>query len=178
MAIGLTLAIAACDAPPADLRTWTPQDHQHTTQSGAQAKGQVDGETKEVFPGVDQVTVATWSSKCVMCHGRVGRGDGPQARMYGPKEKPKDLTEPAWHAAIQDEQIAATIRNGKGKMPPFALPDATIEGLVRLVRLFNRDRTDSSAAAATGSAAATAPTTAAATSKAGPSAGGSPSASE
>ncbi len=144
--------LGACDTSPTGLREWTPDDHQHTTKSGAQAKGQVDGEEKEIFPGVDQVVVATWTSKCVLCHGQVGRGNGPQAAMY----KPKDLSDPAWQAGVTDEQIIESIQKGKGKMPAFMLPEKTAEGLAKLVRLFNRDKSARQAAGVSPTASASA----------------------
>lgn len=51
-----------------------------------------------------------------------------------------DLSEPAWQERTSDEQIAAVIRQGKGAMPAFDLPDGTVQGLVKLVRLFHAGR--------------------------------------
>jgi hypothetical protein len=56
--------------------------------------------------------------------------------------KATNLSDPAWQAAATDEQIARTIKLGKGAMPAFALPDGTIANLVRLVRMMNSARLD------------------------------------
>ena len=70
------------------------------------------------------------------CHGTVGRGDGPQ----GPMVRASDLTRPAWQASVTDAQIAQTIRTGRGSMPAFDLPESTVNGLVRLIRLLDMSR--------------------------------------
>ncbi|MEN9581730.1 MAG: hypothetical protein RJA70_4739 [Pseudomonadota bacterium] len=148
----VTAVLLGCDSKPVDLREWTVSDHQHNSQSGATEKGQVAGEAKEVLPGIDQVALATWTAKCVLCHGKLGRGDGPQSPMFSPR----DLSDPAWQTATTDAQMLSSIQQGKGKMPGFALPEKTALSLVKLVRVFNRD----AAAAAAASGAAPAPTAA------------------
>lgn len=47
-----------------------------------------------------------------------------------------DLSRPDWQANVTDDEIAATIRNGKNKMPKFDLPDQVVTGLVLRVRSF------------------------------------------
>jgi cytochrome c oxidase cbb3-type subunit 3 len=74
----------------------------------------------------------TWRSQCQSCHGPSGRGDGPQ----GPMNKAADLGREDWQAKVKDEEIAATILNGKGKMPKFDLPDEVVKGLVARVRSY------------------------------------------
>jgi len=55
---------------------------------------------------------------CAVCHGAGGRGDGPAAkRLDAP---PLDLTDArAYKQGSSQDQIAASIRNGSGAMPPF-----------------------------------------------------------
>ena len=143
----------SCSRTPDDLREWKPSDHQHTANPNA---GQVNtsadsgraGAAKML--GVDDVVLATWKQKCTVCHGMIGRGDGPQGAML----KVRNLADPAWQASVSDEQIANVIKNGKGAMPATNIPDKTIKGLVRLVRLMNpqRRKGDAGEAAADGSA--------------------------
>jgi hypothetical protein len=46
-----------------------------------------------------------------------------------------DLTRADWQATVTDEQLAASIVNGKGKMPPFPnLPPKIVAGLVGRIR--------------------------------------------
>jgi cytochrome c oxidase cbb3-type subunit 3 len=138
--VGLvSLALAtACDRTPEDLREWRPSDHHHTTESESQSRGapQVSGSAEPSMPGLEDVTIATWRTRCAGCHGQLGRGDGPQ----GPMVKARDLSDPAWQASVTDERIAETITKGRGLMPPSALPKETVENLVHLVRLMNRER--------------------------------------
>ena len=80
-----------------------------------------------------------FQTRCFVCHGRGGKGDGPSAT--GLAEKPQDLTDPAWQRATSDDRIRTVIQGGGiaiGKtsaMPPN--PDLTqeqIQGLVSFVR--------------------------------------------
>lgn len=134
-ALLLFCVLSACDKPAGDLREWRPEDHDHTTNPGQdQVVGGPDAGSQELArAGLDEVTVTAWGQNCVRCHGHVGKGDGPQGGMF----HATDLTNPAWQRAVTDEQIAATIKNGRGAMPPFNLPDATIKTLVRLIRLLD-----------------------------------------
>jgi mono/diheme cytochrome c family protein len=117
------------------VREWRASDHDHTSspsagQAGPESMGAAAAAANQ---GVDEVTIVAWKQNCVPCHGIVGAGDGPQ----GAAARAANLTTPAWQASVTDEQIADAIRRGKGAMPAFPLPDATIAGLVRLVRLLN-----------------------------------------
>lgn len=47
-----------------------------------------------------------------------------------------DLSRADWQEKVTDDEIAATIRNGKNKMPKFDLPDQVVSGLVQRVRAF------------------------------------------
>jgi mono/diheme cytochrome c family protein len=80
-----------------------------------------------------------FQTRCFVCHGRGGKGDGPSAT--GLAEKPQDLTDPTWQRATSDDRIRTVIQGGGiaiGKtsaMPPN--PDLTqeqLQGLVSFVR--------------------------------------------
>lgn len=120
------MGAAACDrAPsPAGLKEWTAADHDmepgQTAKQGSRAKG--------AGPNLADLT---WQNQCATCHGALGRGDGPQGPMY----KPTDLSRADWQDRTKDDEIAATIRNGKGRMPKFDLPDDVVAGLVGRIRL-------------------------------------------
>jgi mono/diheme cytochrome c family protein len=143
----LALLAVACDQAPPDLRVWRPSDHDHTTNPGeGQVEGGPDAGTAPELAahGLNEVTIVAWQQNCVRCHGRLGRGDGPQ----GISIRATDFTNQAWQAAVTDEQLVQAIRDGKGAMPAFPLPEPTIKSLVQLVRLLGR----ASAPAPSGSA--------------------------
>jgi cytochrome c oxidase cbb3-type subunit 3 len=149
----LLLVTVACDRAPADLRPWRPSDHDHTSEPGNNqvvADAGVDPEL--AAHGLNEVALVAWEQNCVKCHGRFGRGDGPQ----GPMTRAADLTNPRFQSTVTDEQMRAVIRSGRGLMPAFPLPDSTLGTLVQLIRLLGQGRAQAEAepsAAAVGSAA-------------------------
>jgi mono/diheme cytochrome c family protein len=58
---------------------------------------------------------ATYKSKCLMCHGATGTPNPAMAKAMGIKP----VSDPEMKALTVD-QIAATVKNGKGKMKPIA----------------------------------------------------------
>jgi mono/diheme cytochrome c family protein len=80
-----------------------------------------------------------FQTRCFVCHGRGGKGDGPSAT--GLAEKPQDLTDPTWQRATSDDRIRTVIQGGgiaigkTGAMPPNPdLNQEQIQGLVSFVR--------------------------------------------
>jgi mono/diheme cytochrome c family protein len=142
-AASLVLAVLAA-APSAgcrkdeEAREWRASDHDHTAapNAGQAPVGADGGIVRPPIPGLDEVTLVAWRRSCASCHGTLGRGDGPQ----GPSTRARDLSDPSWQASVSDAEIARVIRDGRGAMPKFDLPQATLEGLVRLVRLFDTTR--------------------------------------
>jgi mono/diheme cytochrome c family protein len=84
-----------------------------------------------------------FKSRCVVCHGETGKGDGPGAAALNPK--PRDYTDPAWQTSVTDESIQKAIVEGGaavGKSPNMpGNPDlegktAVLAELVKRVRSF------------------------------------------
>lgn len=121
----LVLAAAACDrAPsPAGLPQWTPTDHD---QEPGRPEAANQGRRATDPSAAPALVELAWQNQCVTCHGATGRGDGPQ----GPAFKTADLA----RSTLRDEEAAEAIRNGKGRMPKFDLPDEVVSGLVARVR--------------------------------------------
>jgi mono/diheme cytochrome c family protein len=148
----LTALAVGCNDTPADLRSWRPTDHDHTENPNADQVQVTDAGSSEPGHGLDDVTIVAWQQNCTSCHGSLGRGDGPQ----GPMVHAADLSRPDWQATVTDDAIATTIRQGRGRMPGFKLPDATVQSLVRLVRMLDANRMQHAMAAAASASAAAA----------------------
>jgi mono/diheme cytochrome c family protein len=58
---------------------------------------------------------ALYKSKCQACHGATGTPSPAMAKMMGIKP-----TSDASIQALSADQVAATVKNGKGKMKPIA----------------------------------------------------------
>lgn len=78
---------------------------------------------------------ALYQAQCQLCHGVEGRGDGPAAAAL--KTAPSNLHDCGRLALVRDADLAKTIREGRGAMPPWqSLGDDAITDLVRHVRSF------------------------------------------
>ena len=75
--------------------------------------------------GFAQAGDATYKAKCASCHGAAGTPNPGMAKMMGIKA----VSDPAIQALTVD-QIAAVVKDGKGKMKPVAgLGDADIKAV-------------------------------------------------
>lgn len=73
---------------------------------------------------------ATYKAKCAMCHGPTGTPSAGMASAMGIKA----ASDPAIKA-LTDAQMAAAVKDGKGKMKPIAgLTDAQIKDVVAFYR--------------------------------------------
>jgi len=149
LSILLAACTFGCNSTPSDLRPWKAADHDHTANPNAEQVQVTDAGTAASNHGLDDVTIVAWQQNCTTCHGPLGRGDGPQGQLV----RATDLSRPDWQAAVTDEGIAAIIRQGRGRMPSFNLPDATVARLVALIRMLDVNKMQARAptAAATGS---------------------------
>jgi len=82
--------------------------------------------------------VALYDGRCALCHGK----DGAGLPNWKSKGQP-DFTQPEWQKAHTDEQIADSIKNGKGKfMPAFKsrLSDEETGAIVQRIRVFGKKK--------------------------------------
>jgi len=86
-----------------------------------------------------------FKTKCIVCHGDHGAGDGPGAAALNPK--PRAFSDATWQASVTDDQIKKTIVEGgaavgksAGMSPNPELADKPEEltALVKIVRDFKR----------------------------------------
>lgn len=123
--LAIAALTAACRRKPS--REWRAEDHDDEPGTSTQVAG--PGPSTSKTAADDALAETTWRSNCAICHGHMGQGDGPN----GPMVKAPDLTQV--QAQRTDDQLAATIRAGKGKMPAFpTLPPTVVAALVRRIR--------------------------------------------
>ncbi len=86
-----------------------------------------------------------FKTRCVVCHGEEGKGDGPGAAALNPK--PRDYTDAAWQASVTDDQIHKTIVFGGAAVgkspnmpgnPELESKTAVVDELVKRVRSFKK----------------------------------------
>jgi mono/diheme cytochrome c family protein len=82
---------------------------------------------------------AIFQTRCFVCHGRQGKGDGPASVGLGATVR--DLTAPSWQDTTSDETIQSVVRNGAQAVggsaamaPNRDLSDTQIQSLVRYIR--------------------------------------------
>jgi cytochrome c553 len=132
LAVVVLGGVSACDETAPDLAEWTVDDHNHQakTNRSERSSEMVTKDTRSAPSKRNLVADITWTKQCANCHGKRGRGDGPQSTMV----KARDLTIPEWQDTVTDEHLAKVIREGKDKMPAFNLPDSVIQGLIEQIR--------------------------------------------
>jgi mono/diheme cytochrome c family protein len=129
----LAALAGACDRPPSvELKEWSASDHDGEKKGGGAAGTAPKQGAKGDAGSAPALVEITWRNQCATCHGAQGRGDGPQGPMF----KATDLTKADWQGKVKDEEIAAAILNGKGRMPKFELSEEIVRGLVARVRSF------------------------------------------
>lgn len=135
MVRGRTVALAlpallalGCGRP--GLREWRPEDHDSgVTSTSAPSAAPVNDDPHASAR-------ALFAAQCASCHGSGGRGDGPMAMIY----RPADLTAASLQSSRNDQELAAAITSGRGRMPAFGqtLRPEAVTALVRLIRSWRR----------------------------------------
>jgi mono/diheme cytochrome c family protein len=139
-ALNAIYVAGACLALACSKKEAHPEPTPQVAEAPAAAEPAVD-------PALEAASKAhtLFQTKCVVCHGSVGLGDGPGAAALTPK--PRAFGDAAWQGAVTDQQIANTIIMGGaavGKspaMPPnpdLADKTAVVNELVKLVRGFKK----------------------------------------
>ncbi len=82
-------------------------------------------------------------SRCTMCHGKAGKGDGPNGMTLSPK--PQDLSTKDWQKSVSDAQVRSVILKGGGAVgksplmpgnPDLESKPAVVDELVKVVRSY------------------------------------------
>jgi cytochrome c oxidase cbb3-type subunit 3 len=125
----LVATVAGCQDGRGPTREWQASDHD--TPSGPNQQQVAAASARAPAGAVDPSLVElSWQQRCMTCHGSRGRGDGPTGPMVGAP----DLTRDDFLSRVKDEEIAAVIREGRGRMPAFDLPPSVVDGLVQRIR--------------------------------------------
>jgi len=85
--------------------------------------------------GEDDKGKMLYTSKCQLCHGIKGDGNGRAASYLG--SKPADFTDPKFWKENDDKKIAHTIENGQDEMPAFELKPEEMKALIDYLHTFN-----------------------------------------
>ncbi len=142
-AVALVAALAACSDPPAPVEMPKPVE-----TPKVETPKPVETAPTPVAVAVDPAAAATeadaiFNTRCAACHGVSGKGDGIAAASLTPK--PRDYTDKAWQASIDDNYLAKVIVEGGvavGKSPMMVpnvdLKDKpeVVKALVAKVRTF------------------------------------------
>jgi mono/diheme cytochrome c family protein len=98
-----------------------------------------EAETPHVNTADAQQGETIFQTRCFVCHGREGKGNGPASTGLGATVR--DLTSPSWQDSTPDETIRSVVRNGGqaaggsiAMAPNRDLSDAQIQSLVRYIR--------------------------------------------
>ncbi len=85
-------------------------------------KGGASGSAPAISPQAKQEAQEIFSSRCSVCHGAQGAGDGPGSAGLTPK--PRNFQDKAWVSSVKDDYLVNIIKSGGGAvgkspaMPP------------------------------------------------------------
>lgn len=103
------------------------------------------GAADQIPPAAQKEAQEIFKTRCTMCHGEGGKGDGPAGVALNPK--PRDMTDSAWQKSVTDEHIEKIILGGGqavGKSvlmpanPDLANKPEVIKALRQIVRGFGK----------------------------------------
>jgi mono/diheme cytochrome c family protein len=97
---------------------------------------------EQIPPAAMKEAEEIYKTRCTLCHGATGKGDGPAGAALNPK--PRDLGDPAWQKSATDEHIDKIILGGGAAvgMSPLmpANPDlASKPDVIKALRLMVRN---------------------------------------
>jgi mono/diheme cytochrome c family protein len=125
-------ALPGCEQRVTPTREWQASDHVQPAQADPD---RTPTPTAPEEGGTERAADALYNVSCAGCHGRDGRGQGPQRPPGAPLP---DFTDPKFQAQRTDAQLLQVLREGRGLMPPFGkqLNDQGLGALIAKVRRF------------------------------------------
>ncbi|MEI9937360.1 MAG: c-type cytochrome [Pseudomonadota bacterium] len=124
---------------------WASACGKHSASDAPAASSEPVAAPEPPPPPPDPVADARklFATKCIVCHGDHGAGDGPGAAALNPK--PRAFGDATWQASVTDDQIKKTIVEGGAAVGKSAAMSANPEladkpdeltALVKIVRDF------------------------------------------
>lgn len=125
-------SLGGCDRRVTPTREWRPSDHGQPEQADP-ARTPAPAAPEEGGP--ERAADALFGVSCAGCHGRDGRGQGPQRP---PGAQPPDFTSAEYQASRTDAQLRDVIEKGRGLMPAFGkqLNAQALDALVAKIRRY------------------------------------------
>jgi len=105
---------------------------------GAAAGGTVSMAAEPKKTDIPAAAVAegdkVWTTRCSLCHGASGKGDGPAAGSLNPK--PRDMSDQKWQGSVDDARIETVILKGGPavKLSPMMAANPDLESKPDVVR--------------------------------------------
>lgn len=109
-----------------------------TPEPAATAAPATPAETPAATPApvaeAGDVGAKVFATKCALCHGPSGHGDGAASKALNPK--PRNFHDKAYMATRTDAQLLEVIHQGKGAMPKWEgqLSEAEIAAVLKHIR--------------------------------------------
>jgi cytochrome c6 len=85
--------------------------------------------------GEDDKGKMLYTSKCQLCHGIKGDGNGRAVAYLS--SNPANFTDPKFWKDYDDKKIAHIIENGQDEMPAFNLKHEEVKALIGYLHTFN-----------------------------------------
>jgi mono/diheme cytochrome c family protein len=117
--------------------------NQHSAPTTSKSAQPIAAEQPEPPPDPAADARKLFNSKCVVCHGDHGAGDGPGAAVLNPK--PRAFADALWQSNVSDDQIKKTIVEGGAAVgksaamsanPELASKPEELSALLKIVRSF------------------------------------------
>lgn len=132
-------ALAACGGSKAD--------SSGSSQAAAATTGDEATASAEITPEIRQQAQQIFSTRCAVCHGAEGRGDGPGGAGLTPR--PRNYHDMAWQDSVTDKEIEQAIVYGGAAVgrspgmvgnPDLGSKPAIVAALREIVRSFGKQK--------------------------------------
>ncbi len=122
---------------------------QSNAEGGGTTAGAATGaaQSVEITPAAREEAQNIFSTRCAVCHGAEGRGDGPGGAGLDPK--PRNYHDQAWQDSVPDEEIERAIIYGGAAVgrspamvgnPDLASKPAVVAALREIIRNFGKQK--------------------------------------